>query len=70
MGFYIEMIAVGEGDSFLLTLDHPEGGEAHVLIDGGNRDQGNKVVNHVKNLLKAHYPLLSGLISMMTILVV
>lgn len=60
MGFYIEMIAVGEGDSFLLTLDHPEGGEAYVLIDGGNRDQGNKVVSHVKEYVQGSLSLVIG----------
>ena len=38
MGFYIDMIDVGEGDSFLLTLDVPGGGEAYVLIDGGTEE--------------------------------
>lgn len=60
MGFYIEMIGVGEGDSFLLTLDHPEGGEVHVLIDAGNRDQGNKVVSHVKEYAQGSLSLVIG----------
>lgn len=47
MGFYIEMISVGEGDSFLLTLDHPNGGEAHVLIDGGSGDRVDTIINHL-----------------------
>jgi len=48
MGFYIEMISVGEGDSFLLTLDTPDKSEAHVLIDGGNGDRANRIIGHVK----------------------
>jgi beta-lactamase superfamily II metal-dependent hydrolase len=45
MGFYIDMIDVGEGDSFLLTLDTPSGGEAHVLIDAGTEEQGKNVID-------------------------
>lgn len=45
MGFYIDMINVGEGDSFLLTLDTPSGGEAHVLIDAGTEEQGKNVLD-------------------------
>lgn len=47
MGFYIDMIDVGEGDSFLLTLDDPGGGAVYVLIDGGTEEAGDKVVQHV-----------------------
>lgn len=46
MGLLIDMIAVGEGDSFLLTLDGP-GGERYVLIDAGLPEFGQKVLNYV-----------------------
>jgi beta-lactamase superfamily II metal-dependent hydrolase len=49
MGFYIDMINVGEGDSFLLTLDTPERGEVFVLIDGGLPDQGEVVSKYVRD---------------------
>ena len=48
MGFYIDMIDVGESDAFLLTLDNPDGGEAYVLIDGGPEEASNKVVQHLQ----------------------
>ncbi len=48
MGFNIDMIDVGEGDAFLLTLDHPDGGEAYVLIDGGPVEAGDRVVQHLR----------------------
>jgi len=46
MGLLVDMINVGEGDSFLLTIDFP-GGEASVLIDAGLRDAGATVLNYV-----------------------
>ncbi|MBZ5598555.1 MAG: MBL fold metallo-hydrolase [Acidobacteriia bacterium] len=46
MGLLIDMIAVGEGDSFLLTLDGPYG-ERYILIDGGLPEAGQKVLNYV-----------------------
>ena len=48
MGFLIDMINVGQGDSFLLTLDHPNGGEASLLIDAGVADSATKIVEHVR----------------------
>ena len=41
MGLLIDMIDVGQGDSFLLTIDGPSG-EAYVLIDAGLLDAGTK----------------------------
>jgi beta-lactamase superfamily II metal-dependent hydrolase len=46
MGLLVDMISVGEGDSFLLTIDCP-GGEAYVLIDAGLPDSGSTVLNYV-----------------------
>jgi beta-lactamase superfamily II metal-dependent hydrolase len=46
MGFLVDMIAVGEGDSFLLTLDGPVG-EQYVLIDAGLSESGQKVLGYV-----------------------
>src|SRR5437867_8576053 len=46
MGLLIDMIDVGQGDSFLLTIDGPLG-EAHVLIDAGLPDAGTKVLNYI-----------------------
>lgn len=54
MGFYIEMINVGQGDSFLLTLDNPNGSEAYVLIDGGNRDKEDNIIKHIKDYAGGH----------------
>jgi len=44
MGFLIDMINVGEGDSFLLTIDDPQGGEVHVLIDAGLPEKSAEVL--------------------------
>jgi hypothetical protein len=47
MGLLIDMIDVGQGDSFLLTIDGPYG-EAYVLVDAGLPDAGVKVLNYIK----------------------
>jgi len=47
MGLLIDMIDVGQGDSFLLTIDGPHG-EVHVLIDAGLPDAGEKVLNYIQ----------------------
>jgi beta-lactamase superfamily II metal-dependent hydrolase len=47
MGLLIDMIDVGQGDSFLLTIDGPSG-EAYVLIDAGLLDAGTKVLKYVQ----------------------
>jgi beta-lactamase superfamily II metal-dependent hydrolase len=47
MGLLIDMIDVGEGDSFLLTIDGPYG-EAYALIDAGLPDSGAKVLSYVQ----------------------
>jgi beta-lactamase superfamily II metal-dependent hydrolase len=60
MGFYIEMISVGEGDCFLLTLDTQTGGEAHLLIDGGNRDRSDSAINHINKYAGGHLDLVIG----------
>lgn len=60
MGFYIEMINVGEGDSFLLTLDDPNGSEAYVLIDGGNRGKEDNMISHIKYYAGGHIHLVIG----------
>jgi len=46
VGLLIDMIDVGQGDSFLLTIDGPHG-EVCVLIDAGLPDAGSKVLNYV-----------------------
>src|SRR5438094_271929 len=46
MGLLIDMISVGQGDSFLLTVDG-QAGEAYVLIDAGQPDAGPKVLNYL-----------------------
>jgi beta-lactamase superfamily II metal-dependent hydrolase len=46
MGFLIDMIAVGQGDALLLTLDTPLG-EAHFLVDGGPPSAGDLVADFV-----------------------
>jgi beta-lactamase superfamily II metal-dependent hydrolase len=46
MGFLIDMIAVGQGDSLLLTLDTPAG-ELHVLVDGGPPAAGDLLADFV-----------------------
>jgi len=60
MGFYIEMISVGEGDSFLLTLDTSKNTEAHVLIDGGNGERADMIIDHVKEYAGGHLNLVIG----------
>ena len=49
MGFYIDMIDVGQGDAFLLTLDNPSSNEAHILIDGGSEEKADALVKHLKS---------------------
>lgn len=46
MGLLIDMIDVGQGDSFLLTIDGPHG-EVYVLIDSGLPDASAKVLDYV-----------------------
>jgi beta-lactamase superfamily II metal-dependent hydrolase len=46
MGLLIDMIDVGQGDSFLLTIDYPAG-EAYALLDAGLPDAGPKVLDYV-----------------------
>src|SRR2546428_2589288 len=53
MGFYVDMIAVGQGDAFLLTLD-TSGGERFFLIDGGPPDAGDGVANFVTQYAGGH----------------
>lgn len=48
------MINVGQGDSFLLTLDDPNGNEAYVLIDGGNRGKEDNIIKHIKDYADGH----------------
>lgn len=60
MGFYIDMIAIGEGDSFLLTLDGGENGEGYVLIDAGPAKSSSILVVHLKLITKGRIDLLIG----------
>lgn len=46
MGFLIDMINVGQGDSFLLTIEGPQG-NVHVLIDAGPQSGGPAVLDYV-----------------------
>lgn len=48
MGFWIDMIDVGEGDSFLLTLDSVWG-EKKILIDAGRTETGPDVRRFVES---------------------
>ncbi len=52
MGLLIDMIDVGQGDSFLLSIDGPFG-EAHVLIDAGLPDAGAKVLSYIQKYAPA-----------------
>lgn len=47
------MINVGEGDSFLLTIDNPAGPPWHVLIDAGTEARAPDVVRHLRTSLTA-----------------
>ncbi len=49
MGFYIDMIDVNQGDSFLLTLDNSTDTD-YVLIDGGPASTGGQLVQHLMNI--------------------
>lgn len=53
MGFWIDMINVGEGDSFLLTLDNPAGPPWRVLIDAGTEGRAPDVVRHLQGTLNS-----------------
>src|SRR5690348_18361649 len=53
MGLWIDMINVGEGDSFLLTIDNPAGPPWHVLIDAGTEARAPDVVRHLRTSLTA-----------------
>src|SRR5260370_37808943 len=53
MGFYIDMIDVGQGDCFLLNLE-TSSGDCTILIDGGPPGAGPAVVNFVKSYASAH----------------
>lgn len=46
MGLLIDMIPVGQGDSFLVTIDSPNG-EVYVLIDAGLPEAGKTVQEYV-----------------------
>lgn len=59
MGFFIDMIAVGEGDSFLLTLEY-EGSEDYILIDGGPVKLSKKLVSHLKAITNGYLDLVIG----------
>jgi beta-lactamase superfamily II metal-dependent hydrolase len=48
MGFYIDMIDVGQGDAFLLTLGTAAHGDVTILIDGGPPSAGGTVADFVK----------------------
>jgi ribonuclease BN (tRNA processing enzyme) len=48
MGLLIDMIDVGQGDSFLLTIDVPGGGEAFILIDAGLPTAGPKIIKYLQ----------------------
>lgn len=48
MGFLVDMIDVGYGDSFLLTLDNDSNGETYVLIDGGRSGSADIVIDHLR----------------------
>ncbi len=52
-GFWIDMIDVGEGDAFLLTLG-ADSGDATVLIDAGPPDGGSKVADFVNKYAGNH----------------
>lgn len=50
MGFYIDMINVGQGDSFLLSLDDPDRGVYYILVDGGPKSTVEHLVTHLKSI--------------------
>lgn len=50
MGFYIDMINVNYGDSFLLTLDNDNNCEYFILIDGGSESTAENLVSHLKDI--------------------
>ena len=47
MGFYVDMIDVGEGDAFLLSIEGNQG-DLIVLVDGGPPSQGEMVAEYIK----------------------
>ncbi len=58
-GFYIDMINVGQGDAFLLTLGGPEG-DATVLIDAGPPLKGETVGEFLVSHAAGHLDLVIG----------
>src|SRR5215469_12972626 len=46
MGFLIDMINVGEGDSFLLSIEGPAG-PLNILIDAGTAENGPTVLQYL-----------------------
>ena len=47
MGFYLDMIDVGEGDAFLLSIEGHQG-DLLVLVDAGPPSQGQTVADYIK----------------------
>lgn len=58
MGFLIDMIDVGYGDSFLLTMDNSNGKEVHVLIDGGESTESGKLIAYLSKYTNEHLSLI------------
>ena len=58
-GFYIDMINVGQGDAFLLTLGGPQG-DATVLIDAGPPSKGETVGEFLGTHAAGHLDLVIG----------
>jgi len=52
MGFYIDMIDVNQGDSFLLTLDSISAGVGYILIDGGSEATSDTLIRHLSEITK------------------
>jgi competence protein ComEC len=48
MGLLIDMINVGQGDSFLISIEGPQG-ERHVLIDAGIASEGATVLDYINS---------------------
>ncbi|HWR35409.1 MAG TPA: MBL fold metallo-hydrolase [Clostridia bacterium] len=60
MGFLIDMIKVGQGDAFLITIDLSNGTERYVLVDAGPESSAEEVVKHVNTYAPAGLDLIIG----------
>ena len=55
MEFSIDMLDLGNADAIIIWIKH-EGSDYVVFIDGGNPNDGTKVINHYNKYINKHVP--------------